>query len=383
MSPETALSLAKFAGPVVALVAAIWSTTQRITREGSDGAIRLTLQGRVLIGLIALSTLVSILALGFETVVARQTAATARAEKAAGLARAAEQERRAEAEKAARDQASALARLQADSAEQRRFLEQRLMIMGKFAEQQHRDGQMSMQIARESNARLADAQRMFAQFDLVNYPLSKLEAEVSMELNLEGRDLDAFWKHLAERSDLSSFRTRRADPSARIVTFLPRDVRGGGFDPLFIDYSTTATDVRIEFVNTGNQGARTRRAVEDSIGRREGCGDLGEAVFSVRLQVAAIRAEFPQRTLTVQFAGEPTEIEKIRLKGERLSLAGAKKLVPVLTIRRQGSVRLGPRPPDRLESVSLRLNDLPWFSASKSQAIGDSSELVLLPRSGP
>lgn len=83
---ESILAVLKFGGPIVGLIAALWSTTQKITYETEDGVKRLTRQGRVLIGIVAVSALISIFALGVETIVAKQHAQKAADE--AGTARA-------------------------------------------------------------------------------------------------------------------------------------------------------------------------------------------------------------------------------------------------------------------------------------------------------
>ena len=389
MTPEAILSFLKFGGPIVGLLSAIWSTTQKITYEGADGAKRLTLQGRVLIGIIVLSTLISILALGFETVIERQTASRkatekkeADDEKRANDRMLAEEKQQARDDAAAREQATVLARLEADSVEQKRFLEQGLLISGKAAEQQRRDARISLQVTKEANARLGDAQRMFAQFELINYPLSKLEAGVGVSLNLEGQDLTELWKVLEERTDLPSVRKRRYEPQYRTVSFTPKDLQIGGRAMKFINYATTGADVRLNFVVPDGAGRQSGKSATDGIGRSDGSGGNGKTVISVDLGVKTIRAELPERTLTVEYYGGPFQIEKLRYKGEKLSLADVKRFVPILSIRRGGAFTLGKRPPDTLRSVSVSLNGLQWFSASAQFGIEGPSSFVLQPSSG-
>lgn len=365
MTAEAILSFLKFGGPIVGLASAVWSTTQKITYEGADGVKRLTLQGRVLIGIIVASTLISILALGFETVIARQQRIEAAELRTAEVQKAARKEQQAKDDAASAVQAEALARLEAEAKQQKSFLEQSILITTSAADQQRRDAQIAQQIAREANARLGDAQQIFAQFDLVNYPLQKLEATAEIELELSGQDLTDLWAYLEGPHDLEANRRDRYNPAVKSIYFTPRELAFGGRSRRFIDYSTTGTEVRLRFVPTD--------ADEEA--------NVGEGIPSIVLRVARIEAELPERKLTVYYAGEYAGVEGLRIAGKRVSLANFKKLAPILTIARSGMRVLGARPPDILQESSVLLNGIEWFAGSPNLSIRgeDRNNYTLLP----
>ncbi|HET9639049.1 MAG TPA: hypothetical protein VFP12_07570 [Allosphingosinicella sp.] len=387
MTSEAILAVLKFSGPVVGLASALWSMTQKITYEAADGVKRLTLQGRVLIGITVAATLISLLSLGFETVIGRQEARRVADEKrqAADAKRqdarlASEKEARAEAmaatrdqAAAARDQAAALARLEADSAEQKRFLEQRFLIAAAAAEQQRRAAQISMQIARESNRRLTEAERTLAEFERINYPLRSVEAGVELALDFDGVDMADFWKRLGERTDLRSRPRTRGLPD-RVVTFEPSDISGNDY----IAYGTTGTQITLKFVAPdafeapAGKSANEIRLIEGPV--------PGGGVITVRFKVRSIDADLRDRRMTAEYIAEFEPEEEGVISGEKLSLSDVNRLVPILTITRSVTNPSGRRRPDTLLRVSYRLNGIERFYASADFAIADHAAFVLYPQ---
>lgn len=369
---ENILAILKFSGPVVGLASALWSTTQKITYEGADGGKRLTLQGRVMVGIIVLSGLVSLLSLGLETILARE--AVERKERSDLAEEQREGRRQAvaaatRAEIAANAQGEALSDLRRDAAQQKRFLEQRFQIAAAAAEQQRRDAQISMQIAREANLRLSEAERTLAEFERVNYPLRKIEASFELELNLAGLGpewpLDALWAEIQRRLEAEVPPTRRHLVD---TIYLERETFGsiGGRD--HFDHATNGTTGRFSFA-----------ASEDAPSPAAN-GLVAEGVlFDLRL--SRVRADLVSRRLRAVYSGERAQaVEGVISTGEKVSLSDVGRLVPVITIER--SARF-PRGADRLVSVSVRLNGFERFSASPNLPVADETAVVRVPAVTP
>jgi hypothetical protein len=374
VTDEDILSLLKFSGPVVGLVAALWSTTQKITYEAEGGAKRLTLQGRVLIGITVVAALISLLSIGFESIIAEQQAQRAQQAEEKQARTAAERQARRKAETAARDQAAALARLEADAKEQKRFLEQRFLIIGAAAAQQRRDAQISMQIAREANQRLSEAERTLAEFERINYPLRSIEAEVTLSLNFEGLDMAPIWKDLETGEGLSRRRKDRYGPEV-IVTLEGSDISRHRF----LQYATSGTQIGLVFVAPGGAIPAPAAGAEDQIRPIEMPRNVdGPGIDHIR--ILRITADLEDRTMTAIFSGkyEPKE-EGVIQSGDKLSLSDVNRLVPILTIERPGSQTIGRRGSDTLVGVSFHLNGIRRFSASSNFRIADENSFILSP----
>jgi hypothetical protein len=372
---EAILAVLKFSGPVVGLASALWSTTQKITYETADGVKRLTLHGRVLIGITVIATLISILSLGLETIIRRQQAEQAADQKAdqdrAKAARRAERD----AQIAARLQIDALRELRTDAAEQKRFLEQRFLIIGAAAEQQRRDAQISMQIAREANQRLSEAERTLAEFERINYPLRRVVVRVEVAFDFGGVDMAAFWRKLEADKSKESDRELTWRPAFRggpdqIATFKYPQV--APIEPL--DYATYGARVTLKFVTPGDAFPRPAGRAGDEI-RPIAAATYADVPISFDLEPGDIEADLGKRTVTATFSGrfEPAD-EGVIGSGQKLSLSDVNRLVPILSIERRSPER---RRPDTLLHVSLSLNDLERFGAPSNLGIADESAFIL------
>lgn len=194
MDSGALLSAAKYLAPIVALLSALWSMTRKVTEEGADGRKRLTFAGRILVGLTAISTAISLFSIALESIVKgnEQRVAAIKSKNAA------ERERLKEL----RAQNDKLDRLKNDALVQRRFLENNLLILGKASEQQHRDALLSLQLARESNLRSADAQNSFKEFEKLNNPLRSISIDAFLVPNLSGIDLSGFWSEVRKLDNI-------------------------------------------------------------------------------------------------------------------------------------------------------------------------------------
>ncbi len=384
---DTILALLKFSGALVALASALWSTTQKITYEGADGARRLTLQGRVMIGIVLLSGLVSLLALGFESLLREEQAQLKQREAAetaahnGRLAQArAQQELRRQTE-AATTQAKLAANFQAEAlADQQHFLEQSFQIAAAAAEQQRRDAQISMQIAREANKRLGEAERTLAEFERINYPLREIEAGVELELNLAGLGpewrLDALWTAVKERWEALDAGTRRRTDTI----FLDRDEFWKITRVPHFRYATQGTRVALAFVIA----EKTMPAPgPDGMAPVAARPQFGRESISFALEFGGVRADLSSRTLRASYSGTyRPPVEGVVQSGQKLSLSDVNRLVPVLTIDRLAERRY-PRRPDTLVDVSFRLNDRGRFDASPDLPIAGATAFVLFPPASP
>lgn len=383
MANEQILALLKYAAPVVALLSAIWSTTQKLTYEDSAGAKRLTLPGRIMIGFNVTAAAISLLAIGFDSLVRQQQADAAAAQKTSDRRSAAEEKRREREEVASQRQAEALARIEADAKEQNRFLEQRFLIVSNAAAQQRRDAAVSLELARQSSQRLTEAERALAEFERVNYPLRALEASAALDLNFEGVDIEPLWAELQRRDDFESWPAVRGGDreDGKIVTFHPAQV--GLYPPL--SYATLGTHVTLGFLP-----AEAAESLGGSTGRRS-IEPLGPAdrerrgILWVDLPLSKVVANTKTRTMTVYFAGAyRPETEGAAPGGEKLSLSDIGRLVPVLTIRRGEPAEADRRPPDRLQDVSYSLNGFRRFSGSLEEtSIVDTTAYRLTPDESP
>lgn len=379
MTSEAILAILKFAGPVVALITGIWSTTQKITYE-DGGTKRLTLQGRLLIGINVLSMLISILALGFEANIKDKQALQAATDRLAAAEKdrlEADEKAKDRADAAARAQAAALGRIEADAKEQNRFLGQRFLIVDKAAEQQRRDAEIARAIAREANLRLAAAERVLAEFERVNYPLREIEANVVLALDFTGVDLTRFWTAVAARTDLQSRPRSRGftDRTDRIVSFTPDDFRQ---EPRIV-YGTRGTRIALEFREP--LAGRFARGDRDALLPIEGVVESPRSRLpQVRLEATSIEADLKARTLTAYYTGTfKPEIAGEVSSDQKLSLSDVKRLLPVLTIRRGTTNIAARRPPDRIERVSFSLNGDGRFDGDPKASVSDEARFVLVP----
>jgi hypothetical protein len=380
---EDMLALLKFAGPVVGLAAALWSTTQKITYEGADGGKKLTLQGRVMVGIILLSGLVSLLSLGFESLLreeqARNAAEKQQLAKQAELGREARDRADAAATRAKvadEAQALALAGLKRDAEQQKLFLEQRFQIAAAAAEQQRRASEISTQIAREANLRLGEAERTLAEFERVNYPLRKIEASFELDLNLSnlGPDwpVDALWAEIQRRLEAEVVPTRRHLVD---TIYLEPEMFGKIAGRDNFDHATHGTRGKLRFA-AGEEAASP--AADAARGSRTGLDSEG-VLFDLRLK--RVRADLRSRRLRAVYSGEKVlAVEGVIASGEKVSLSDVNRLVPVITIERSSRY---PRGADTLVSVSVRLNGFERFSASPDLPIADETAVVRVPAVSP
>ena len=386
---EAILALLKFAGPVVGLLSALWSTTQKITYEAEGGIKRLTLQGRVMIGIIIVSGAISILALGLETMIrreqARDSAAREQARALNETAKArAEEARQAQrrAERAQRSQAEALARLEADARESKRFLEQRFLILGAAAEQQRRDAEISQQVAREANRRLADAARSFAEFGRINYPLRSVTAEVQLALNLDGVDAGGFWDRIAGFRHEEGFRwwqERHGEPT-EVVTFDYRELDKGDLDRgQHVRAAISATKMKLVFLPPEGPVPAPRGGARDAV-KPVPVAAYDDAPLSLDIERGEVRADIGARTIKVTFVGtyQPV-VEGVIGTGDKLSLADFDRLVPILTVTRSN---FRAKRPDTLVGISLSANGQTRFGVSPGLRIGETQAFLLSPGRG-
>ena len=390
MTNEAILAILKFAGPVVGLVSALWSTTQKITWEGEDGVKRLTLQGRVMVGIIIASTAISILALGFESVIRQQQAeAAADRESKQALADAAkaraEQERQAQrrAERAQRSQAEALARLEADARESKRFLEQRFLILGAAAEQQRRAAQISQQVAREANRRLADAARSFAEFERINYPLRSLSVSIRVALNLEGVDLARFWERLEAMRQTEGFRwfqERRGEP-AQIVTFDYKETGRPGLDiGQNLRFGIKRNRFGLHFFPPGGAISAAEGGAEDEMRPADVTVSSDAPIKFSDVAPGEIEADIGRRTIVATFVATYTPaVEGVVGTGEKLSLGDVDRLVPILSISRLKAPHRS-NAPDTLLGVTIEVNGQARFAVSPGFRIAGDRTFILSAR---
>jgi hypothetical protein len=363
MTGEEILALLKFSGPVVGVASAVWSTTQKITYERADGAKRLTLQGRVMVGIIIVSGLISVLALGLELIVHEQLAAKER-----------QADEKREQDRQAKDQAEALANLQRDAAQQKRFLEQRFQIAAAEAEQQRRDAQISLQIAREANQRLSEAERTFAEFDRINYPLREVTAWVELKLELgelgPNAGVDKVWALAEERWK----KIEGHEHNSRLL-LRDEDLMAVGFGGTKLFEATHRTDFRLDFVPADGPSPPPG---QHRIARVSPRGGSGSHPRSLSLSFKGIIANMSNpRTLTATYSYtlEPA-VEGEIWRGEKLSLSDINRLVPILTITRYGAAG---RAPDTLQRVWYTLNEATRFDTRPNLAIDGNATFVLYP----
>jgi hypothetical protein len=390
VTSEDILSLLKFSGPVVGLMAALWSTTQKITYEDEGGVKRLTLQGRVLIGITVAAAAISLLSIGLELIVGEQRAQeAARSEEnakqqkkrdAMDAKRTAEAREAAEKEERAREkQADLLRDIQADAAQQQRFLENRFLIIGAAAEQQRRDAQMSTQIAREANQRLSEAQRTLAEFERINYPLRTIVAEVTLVLNLGGADFSAFWNEMTELRDLQLVRQPHGDRDPLMELDRVRY-------PELARPLTASTYIRLEFVAPGAFPLPAAGA-EDAIlplplsGYGAGDSRVKVMIPVPMLRLQSVHADVRRRQVIARYDAEKQlELEGM-VQGDKLSVSDVTAFVPILTVQ-QGNFRVqGKRQVPVLVAASFGLNDRAGFGVSSNIDIVGTHSFVLHMRS--
>ena len=390
MTNEAILALLKFSGPVIGLASALWSTTQKITYEAAEGAKRLTLQGRVMVAIILLSGLVSLLALGFESILREQQGQEAAARQdrldraeAEREARRREEAATTRAEIAAKAQAEALADLRRDSEQQKRFLEQRFLIAAAAAEQQRRATHISTQIAREANLRLGEAQQALAEFQRINYPLREIGATIQLKLDFTGLDpewpLGALWEEIDLRWEASGLPNHHPNSSI----FLEPDMfeKIGGRSNFH--YALQGTTASLAFVAAKGTPLPRPEGTRHRMVPLAGRGTLGPTLISVTLKFNGVDAYPRTRTLIASFSGAVTLAVEGRIaSGEKLSLADVVRLVPVLTIRRGGDLAYRRRP-DRLGRVWFDVNGGLRFDAEPDLPIAGEMTFILFPAASP
>jgi hypothetical protein len=384
VTDESILALLKFGGPIVGLISALWSTTQKITYEAADGVKRLTLQGRVLVGIIAVSALISILALGFGTIVEKQNAQRAAAGRAADERKAEARDRKAADEKArdraqaaAAHQADVLGRLAAAANAQRQYLEQRFLIISAAAAQQRREAQISMQIGREANQRLSEAERTLAEFERINYPLRSIDARVEVSLNLDGLNLSAFWTAMAE--ELRERQLKQPHGDHRPVVALPRGRIGQYHD---LEYSANRMRFTLTFVSPGAAFPSSATRAMAGIRPFDVPADVtGPIVLTLVLESAEADVA-RQKVTAVYHLAKALEMEGVIESGEKLSVSDVNRLVPVLTFEPGPPWKAGgKRATHILVGVSYSLNAFQRFGASPGFRIADQGSFILNPQS--
>ena len=381
MAEEDILAILKFSAPVVGLISALWSLTQKITYEAEGGVKRLTLQGRVMIGILVTSTFISVLALGLEVVIRKQKEDLDAARQERVLEAQREKDRAAAAEKAqdrqdaaARHQQALFNQIRADSKEQSRFLEQRFVILDVAAQQQRRDAAISMRIAREANLRLSEAERAFAEFERINYPLRSIEVEVALSLDLNGLSSSDFWREMAELRDKQLNRQPHG-PQNPIV-----DVSFSHFPSL-----TSTSMIRFDLVLPGAfPSPDTTGKDEIRLLRLPGHGIWDskiERLIAFTLGLQSIKADVEKRQVIARFgSGKALDLEGVIESGEKLSLSDVRRLRSVLTVQAPSDVE-GGRRLHELVGASISLNGVRRFEASSDLKIADMNYFLLQMRS--
>jgi hypothetical protein len=291
------LAVLQFGGPIVGLISALWSTTQKITYEAENGVKRLTRQGRVLIAIIAVSGLISLGALGLETVLGKQ-----RAQREAG-----------------------------------------------------------------------DAEKKQAESDRLSYPLRSIAAAAEISLNFEGVDMTGFWKEIEANEGLER-RSKSHYRQNRIVILRRSDFSSAPRYRDRLDYATTGTKIRLDFESPEPASNRPAGSGSDEIRRIEAPTSMNGRV-SVAFKFEMIKADLDDRTITAYFGGKYVpEVPGVVDGGDKLSTPEVKKLVPILTIRRNLKYK---REPDTLVHVLFNLDDFGQFDASQEFKIADKGSFIL------
>jgi hypothetical protein len=367
----------------------VWSITQKITYEAEGGVKKLTLQGRILIGMTVAATFISLLSMGIGLIVDRQNAQKAadeqrdkKAEERAREARAA-----AEREKIAREkQADTLRQIQADAQLQRGIIGQRLLTIANEARQQRRDAQISRQIAVEANKRLAEAGRALAEFRRINYPLRSVTVRVTLALDFGGTDIEYFWKRI-DSDDSIAWGPRLSDRyGPRVVADLdPRQFISNA-EP--VHYATRGTRIALAFVVPGGALPLSPGGASDEITPIEppekatGSNEIRVPVGYLELE--SVRVDRGKRTMTAFFSHTyKPPVEGVIASGDKLSLSDVNQLVPILTIERSGMSSVARRPPDTLVEVSYSLNEVDRFRANPGFRISGKAAFTLVPKPLP
>jgi hypothetical protein len=383
---EDILAILKFTAPVVGLVSALWSLTQKITYEAEGGVKRLTLQGRVMIGILITSAFISVLALGLEMMVKadkEEKAANAKQEEAKERrekdAMAAEEKRQDRRDAAVRHQEALLKQIQADAKEQDRFLGQRFVILDLAAKQQRRDADMSMQIAREANQRLSEAERTLAELERVNNPLRSIDAQVTLELNMEGLDLNTFWEEMAEVRNKTPYRTPDRD-------YVP--LRGSGLPDAQIRERANRMSMRILLVPADAALAPPPGTANDEIrplGSERNGGDfeLRDLTGLEYLHPVSINAHVPSRTIIARFVTSKTwEPAGIVKGGLKLAISETTKLMPILTVQQGWLDELrGRRVTNKIVEGSICMNGLERFRGESNLRFDSGASFTLFMQS--
>lgn len=352
MDNEAILNALKFTAPVFGLIAGIWSTTQKITFEDAEGAKRLTLQGRVLIGFAVVSTLISVLALGLETIIEQSEEAAAVELARKDLDRQNVEKARAVAAAAARDQKAALDRLEDEAKLQTGFRQQQSLIAATALREQRRDAALSLQVARDANQRLAEAAQTLAELDRVNNPLRTIDAEVILQLDFSGTDLAEFWTELATREDILWMRNYRLNPRNDVAVFTV------GKDRILsdVEYRARGPRIRVDFLKPTRECIAAKAPRIDRLVALDTMPGSGCGILPIRLNLDRIEAETGTKLIKAVFSvAYKTATEGTIDSGEKVSLSDIRSLTPVLNIDQllntPGRQRL-----DRVERVYLRLN---------------------------
>lgn len=380
VADEDILAVLKFSGLAVGLISALWSTTQKITYE-VEGVKRLTLQGRVMVGIIITSSFISVLALGLDVLAKKEKERNAVIERAAAAQeqdrnerRAAEEKAQAKRERSAELEAQMLRSIRADAKEQNRFLEQRFVILDLAAEQQRRDSGISMRIAREANLRLSEAERTLAEFERINYPLRRIDAGVTLALGTGGVNFDDFWREIESNGNVSwSAEVHNGD---RIfATIGPNLIPQSG--PLHD--AITRTVIRLVFATPGESHPSSAGNAQSGIRILETQGII-DGQIDIPLEIQTITLNRKTRQITAYFSGahEPP-VEGVVKSGDKLSLSDVNRLAPILTVERNPFPEFARRSADSLVGVSYGLNGLERFHATPAFRITEAGSFLLAP----
>jgi hypothetical protein len=335
-----------------------------------------------MIGILITSAFISVLALGLEMMVKadkEEKAANAKKEEDKERrekgAMAAEEKRQDRRDAAVRHQEALLKQIQADAKEQDRFLGQRFVILDLAAKQQRRDSEMSMQIAREANIRLSEAERTLAELERVNNPLRRIDAQVSLELNLDGLDLSGFWERMTRKRDQTPYRTPQRD-----YVGLQQD------DPVDgrIRERANRMSINLDFVPSdeapGAPAVKSGAEIRPVQSERNGGGDfaLSDLIQLPVLRLETVVAHVPSRSVIAHFVSTRTlEPEGMVKGGLKISISEALKLIPMLSVQqgyleeRRGGVT------NRLMGASISLNGLERFRAESALGFAGKSSFML------
>jgi hypothetical protein len=374
MNDHDLLAILKFSLPVVAFVAAVLGMLKTVRKEGPDGEKRLNFYGRVLTGMTVFSAFISLFSAGFESILKRSDSAKAdaMAALAAAKAEAKSQSEQLEkiqkaqmeaaqqaAEQAFRDrQAAAARKLEAG------IVDQKLTLLSAAAEAQRRDAQISRTLAEAANARLTDTERSLAEFARINYPLRAISVRVEVELNLAGPEIDQFWKWLKEtRETPFPLGGHNANPNKSIEL---SDSDRSRWQQ--IQYAAIGNTVELDFYTPETvppAALSGQRTGSRKLRQLQGPVPQGES-FEIRLGKPTVTADLVSRFISIRYDAKLEPGHEGEFGEQKLSLADARRLIPILHIQRSGAKRF-PRGPDRITRIALDYNDNEIFNLGRDQ----------------